>query len=138
VINKLSVKGRQISDTRRRMAKAKNYYEWLKCAERMDELEGKNRWREVPESGYYNHRMLQEKINQLNNMMQNGDVFQVRTWLCFVVWVGLIDVTMPPSLLQSGRQAGRQAGRQSGTTTTANTQTHPHNHNSSCSSCAAG
>lgn len=47
------------------------------CAERMDELEGKNRWREVPESGYYNHRILQEKINQLNNMMQNGDVFQV-------------------------------------------------------------
>lgn len=43
----------------------------------MDELEGKNRWREVPESVYYNHRMLQEKINQLNNMMQNGDVFQV-------------------------------------------------------------
>lgn len=43
----------------------------------MDELEGKNRWREVPESSYYNHRMLQEKINQLNNMMQNGDVFQV-------------------------------------------------------------
>ena len=30
LINKLSVKGRQISDTRRRMAKAKNYYEWLK------------------------------------------------------------------------------------------------------------
>lgn len=28
LINKLSVKGRQISDTRRRMAKAKNYYEW--------------------------------------------------------------------------------------------------------------
>ena len=45
LINKLSVKGRQISDTRRRMAKAKNYYEWLKCAERMDELEGKNKWR---------------------------------------------------------------------------------------------
>ena len=43
----------------RRMAKAKNYSEWLKCAERMDELEGKNKWREVPECQYYNHRMLQ-------------------------------------------------------------------------------
>ncbi|EWM25284.1 patatin-like serine [Nannochloropsis gaditana] len=77
LVNRMTVKGRQISETRRRMAKAKNYYEWLKCAERMDELEGKNRWREVPESTLYNHRMLQEKINQFNNMMQNGDVFQL-------------------------------------------------------------
>lgn len=77
MVNRMTVKGRQISDTRRRMAKAKNYYEWLKCAERMDELEGKNKWREVPECNLYNHRMLQEKINQLNNMMQNGDVFQL-------------------------------------------------------------
>lgn len=77
MVNRMTVRGRQISDTRRRMAKAKNYYEWLKCAERMDELEGKNKWREVPECNLYNHRMLQEKINQLNNMMQNGDVFQL-------------------------------------------------------------
>jgi hypothetical protein len=41
------------------MAKAKNYYEWLKCAERMDELEGRNKWREVADSSIYNHRMLQ-------------------------------------------------------------------------------
>ena len=40
------------------MAKAKNYYEWLKCAERMDELEGKNKWREVPECNLYNHRYV--------------------------------------------------------------------------------
>lgn len=68
------------------------------CAERMDELEGKNRWREVPESGYYNHRILQEKINQLNNMMQNGDVFQVRPF------VGRLGVgTMVDRCMDSGR-----------------------------------
>lgn len=79
----------------------------------MDELEGKNRWREVPESGFYNHRMLQEKINQLNNMMQNGDVFQVRA---------SIAARPPPSAHRIHRN---QPARP------------PLPHNSSCS-CSAG
>jgi hypothetical protein len=59
LVNKLTARGRQISETRRRMDKAKNYYEWLKCAERLDELEGRNKWREIPECNMYNHRLLQ-------------------------------------------------------------------------------
>jgi len=77
IIHRMTAKGRLIAETKRRMAQARSYYEWLKSAERLDELEGNNKWREIPECPLYNHRMLQEKMNQLNNMMQNGDVFQL-------------------------------------------------------------
>ena len=77
LIHRMSAKGRLIAETKKRMAQARSYYEWLKSAEKLDELEGNNKWREIPECPLYNHRMLQEKMNQLNNMMQNGDVFQL-------------------------------------------------------------
>ena len=61
-INKLTQKGRQISETHRKLHKAKNYYEWLKSAERLDELEGRNKWRETPDCSMYNYRVVQVRL----------------------------------------------------------------------------
>lgn len=62
LVNRLTKKGKLIAETKLKMVRAKNYYEWLKCAERMDELQGNNQWREIPQSSMYDYRMLQVRL----------------------------------------------------------------------------
>ena len=44
------------------MAEAASYQQWREAAEALDRLDGKERWREAPESPDYDHKLLASRV----------------------------------------------------------------------------
>lgn len=76
-MNRFSRNGRQIMLTRRAMRAATTYDEWVSQAERLDGLEGHEAWRKDPNSKLYDKRLLQRRIEELEALMADGNVFDL-------------------------------------------------------------
>lgn len=59
------------------MAKAQTYDEWEKYALEMDSLTGFDKWRKQDESSLIDHVVLKKRIDDLEKLMRDGDVFDL-------------------------------------------------------------
>lgn len=75
LLARMSRRNRDAKSCRQRMRTAADYEEWKEWAERLDELEGHAEWRKRSDSLLYDHKVLQQQINDLNAMMNSEDVF---------------------------------------------------------------
>ena len=57
------------------MHNSKSYDEWCQNALIYDEIQGNNIWREKPKSMFYDHELVQSRINSIQEMIANDDVF---------------------------------------------------------------
>lgn len=75
LLGRLSKKNRALKEARAAMRLSRDYQQWKRAAEHLDELEGHLEWRLRPESLLYNHEVLQSQIDELQDLMQHDDVF---------------------------------------------------------------
>jgi len=68
---------RMIKQVRRHMRKAGTYAEWRKYAELADQLQGNEAWRKDPECTFYDRETLQHRIDELTDLINKGDIFQL-------------------------------------------------------------
>ena len=59
------------------LAEATNYDEWLKAALILDDLEGKRKWREDPESTDYDYKLLTTRTRLLRKLRRRRDLDQL-------------------------------------------------------------
>ena len=57
--------------------KARSYGEWQTTANQLDTERGFDKWRAEKECSLYDYKMLQKRINSMNEMISRGDVFDL-------------------------------------------------------------
>lgn len=65
---------RTLGELRGLLATAATFEEWQEAAERLDVLLGKDVWRKNPVSERYDYKMIQERLEALENARSKGDV----------------------------------------------------------------
>ncbi|GJJ73529.1 TAG lipase / steryl ester hydrolase / phospholipase A2 / LPA acyltransferase [Entomortierella parvispora] len=67
------------------LSAATNYEQWAEAAKVLDQLQGKDKWKDDPRSPHYDYELLQERLSQLAAARESGDValmiFLLRTSL---------------------------------------------------------
>jgi TAG lipase/steryl ester hydrolase/phospholipase A2/LPA acyltransferase len=77
VLSLFSARRRRIQQLQGLMAKAQSYQEWDKYAREMDTLTGFDAWRKQDETSLIDHVVLRKRIDDLEKLMRNGDVFDL-------------------------------------------------------------
>lgn len=89
------------------MGSARNYAEWLHAAQKLDELEGQDKWRRIERSEDYDHRLIASRVTLLRRMRRSRDfdqlVFRLREELH-----GNIGNMANPALYQHARAGSKK------------------------------
>ncbi|KAF9898982.1 hypothetical protein BX616_003392 [Lobosporangium transversale] len=56
---------------------ATNYEQWAEAAAILDQLQGKDKWKNDPRSPHYDYELLQERLSQLVSARESGDLGQM-------------------------------------------------------------
>ena len=67
----------RVSRLRLSMRNAGNYAEWKILAEELDKVERGDEWRKDPESRLYDFRVLRRSIDEMNQLISSGEVFNL-------------------------------------------------------------
>lgn len=73
----LSSKGKRRLQILQSMENALTYEDWKNLAEKLDQLEGHDKWREVDKSKLFDCGILKKRIRDTLNMMDRDDVFDL-------------------------------------------------------------
>lgn len=73
----LSSSRKRILELNRLMQKAQTYAEWEKHATEWDHLNGYDAWRKHDESSLLDHVVLKKRIQDVENLMRSGNVFDL-------------------------------------------------------------
>eukprot|EP00282_Hemiselmis_andersenii_P031482 CAMPEP_0169450772 /NCGR_PEP_ID=MMETSP1042-20121227/13335_1 /TAXON_ID=464988 /ORGANISM="Hemiselmis andersenii, Strain CCMP1180" /LENGTH=299 /DNA_ID=CAMNT_0009562625 /DNA_START=109 /DNA_END=1004 /DNA_ORIENTATION=- len=81
----MSKEQREIEALYSDLESAETYTAWLAAAVRLDELENANDFKENPESAYYDHHLIQRRVDVFRKLLADGDipgiVFRLRVGL---------------------------------------------------------
>jgi len=56
---------------------SRNYQDWMKTAQELDEFEGENHWRKEPESDEYDYRLLKSRVRLFRRLRKQKDYDQL-------------------------------------------------------------
>ncbi|MBE9549213.1 MAG: DUF3336 domain-containing protein [Proteobacteria bacterium] len=65
------------SKLERTLAQATSYQEWQETAKQLDKLDGKDRWREEPQSADYDYRLLASRVRMFRRLRRKKDFEQL-------------------------------------------------------------
>ena len=67
----------RVSRLRLSMKNSSSYAEWKILAEELDKVERADEWRKDPESRLYDFRVLRRSIDEMNQLISSGEVFNL-------------------------------------------------------------
>lgn len=76
-INVLTSRGRKRKQIEDKLANANCYSEWELNAKLLDEFDGKIKWIQDENSNFYNPKILRKRINDIKELMQKDDIFNL-------------------------------------------------------------
>ena len=76
-INQLTSRGRERKKIEDKLANANSYSEWELNAKLLDEFDGKMKWIQDENSNFYNPKVLRKRINDIKELMQKNDIFNL-------------------------------------------------------------
>eukprot|EP00618_Florenciella_parvula_P012708 CAMPEP_0119487064 /NCGR_PEP_ID=MMETSP1344-20130328/13249_1 /TAXON_ID=236787 /ORGANISM="Florenciella parvula, Strain CCMP2471" /LENGTH=839 /DNA_ID=CAMNT_0007521875 /DNA_START=134 /DNA_END=2653 /DNA_ORIENTATION=+ len=77
LFSRLTLKGRQRRDAKRKMQNATSYSEWRRCAQDYDKINGHMAWRNDENSPCYDGVTLKRHIKVIESMMERKDIFSL-------------------------------------------------------------
>jgi len=77
IYRRFSERGRKRRQLQDAMANSLDYDEWKVYAERLDRLDGTDKWRQEEECKLYNVDVMKKRINDIKYMLSQGDVFDM-------------------------------------------------------------
>ncbi len=88
-------RSRQSKQTKRSMANALSYSEWLEMAEELDRIEGHNQWREQDESPLYHYELVRDHCRNLRKYRSEGKLPELLKTLEESTYRHLAEISAP-------------------------------------------